>query len=271
MESDLLDRPDIDLLLDALGDPMRRRILGRLAEGPLDVGALAEGMPIGRTAVSMHLRVLKDAGLVADEREGTRRRYHLQADAFRAVRDHLDWYWERSLDAFKIAAETRAKELKMPKLLEDVIVAKEVTVEAPLAVAFEVFIEQTWWPVTTHHIASTPGVATVLEPFVGGRWYERDADGIETDWGVVMAWQPPHRIVLTWQVNAQWGYEVDPLLGSEIEVTFTPQGENSTRVALVHRRLERYGVETERMVSILDAKGGEPLEAYARYIAGRSS
>lgn len=150
---------------------------------------------------------------------------------------------------------------------EEVIVTKSVSVEAPLAVAFSVFVEQRWWPVTTHHIAPTPGVAAVLEPFVGGRWYERDAAGIETDWGVVQVWQPPYRLVVTWQVNPQWTYEADPMQGSEIEVTFTPESAERTRVDLVHRRLERYGDSTEYMVSILDAKGGEPLEAYARYVS----
>jgi len=68
---------DIDPALDALGDPMRRRIVGRLAAGPLDVGGIAAGMPVGRTAVSMHLRVLKAAGLVSDQADGNRRVYHL--------------------------------------------------------------------------------------------------------------------------------------------------------------------------------------------------
>lgn len=153
--------------------------------------------------------------------------------------------------------------------LDEVIVAKEVTVAAPIAVAFDVFVEHAWWPVVTHHIAPTPGVEAVLEPFVGGRWYERDANGVETDWGVVKVWQPPYRLLLTWQVNPQWTYEEDPLLGSEIEVTFTPMDDEHTTVALVHRRLERYGPETGRMVSILEAKGGEPLDAYARYMAAR--
>lgn len=156
-------------------------------------------------------------------------------------------------------------------VVEEVIVAKEVTVEAPLAVAFDVFVEHAWWPVESHHIAPTPGVAAVLEPFIGGRWYERDAGGVETDWGVVKIWQPPYRLLLTWQVNPQWTYEEDPLRGSEIEVTFTPVDANQTRVALVHRRLERYGPETGRMVSILDAKGGEPLAVYARYMAARET
>lgn len=257
---------DLDATLDALGDATRRRIVGKLAARPLDVRTLAEGMPIGRTAVSMHLRVLKDAGLVEDRAVANRRVYHLRPDTLRRVRDHLDWYWDRSLAAYKLAAETRAGEERMATE-QEVVVAKTVHVNAPLATAFDVFVDQGWWPVATHHIAVKPGHRAVLEPFQGGRWYERAEDGTETDWGTVLAWQPPYRLLLTWQVSPNWTCEADPLRGSEIEVTFTPEGPDATRVDLIHRHLERYGAETERMRRILDEKGGEPLLSYARHIA----
>jgi DNA-binding transcriptional ArsR family regulator len=257
---------DIDSALDALGDPMRRRIVGRLAAGPLDVGGIAGGMPIGRTAVSMHLRVLKAAGLVRDEADGNRRVYHLEPEALRRVRDHLDWYWERSLVAYQHAAETAAREQRMTTG-QEIAVAKTVRVNAPLAVAFEVFAGQRWWPVDTHHLAEPAGAEVVLEPFQGGRWYERGADGTETDWGTVLAWQPPYRLLLTWQVSPRWTYEEDPGRGSEIEVTFTPEGPDVTRVDLTHRHLERYGADAGWMRRILDGKGGEPLAAFARHVA----
>jgi DNA-binding transcriptional ArsR family regulator len=260
---------DIDSALDALGDSMRRRIIGRLAAGPLDVGGISAGMPIGRTAVSMQLRVLKAAGLVGDRAVGNRRVYHLEPDAMRRLRDHLDWYWERSLASYQRAAEARAKELSMTAERE-IVVVKTVRVNAPLAVAFEVFIGQQWWPVDTHHLAEPHGSEVVLEPFPGGRWYERAADGTETDWGTVLAWQPPYRLLLTWQVSPRWTFEEDPGRGSQIEVTFTPEGADATRVDLTHRHLERYGPEAERMRRILDGKGGEPLAAFARYIAARA-
>jgi DNA-binding transcriptional ArsR family regulator len=260
---------DIDAALEALGDSMRRRIVGRLAAGPLDVGGLSAGMPIGRTAVSMHLRVLKAAGLVADEAVGNRRVYHLDPEGMGRLRGHLDWYWERSLTAYQRAAETRAKEQKEQQMTAgpEIEVIKTVRVNAPLAIAFDVFIEQQWWPVETHHLAEPPGSEVVLEPFPGGRWYERATDGTETDWGTVLAWQPPYRLLLTWQVSSRWTYEEDPARSSEIEVTFTPVGADATRVELRHRHLERYGPEAERMRRILDGKGGEPLAAYARHIA----
>lgn len=269
---------DIDSALDALGDPMRRRIIGRLAAGPLEVGALAAGMPIGRTAVSMHLRVLKAAGLVDDQAAGNRRVYHLEPEALRQVRDHLDWYWERSLTAYQRAAERAARQRAaqeepggQPMMTEpEIVVAKTVRVNAPLAVAFEVFADQEWWPVDTHHLAHPHGREVVLEPYVGGRWYERAADGTETDWGTVLAWQPPYRLLLTWQVSPSWTYEEDPERGSQIEVTFTPEGPDVTRVDFTHRHLERYGPEAERMRRILDAKGGGPLTAFARHLAPRT-
>jgi NAD(P)-dependent dehydrogenase (short-subunit alcohol dehydrogenase family) len=123
--------------------------------------------------------------------------------------------------------------------------------------------------VDTHHLAEPHGSEVVLEPFPGGRWFERAADGTETDWGTVLAWQPPYRLLLTWQVSARWTFEEDPGRGSQIEVTFTPEGAD-TRVDLTHRHLERYGPEAERMRRILDGKGGEPLAAFARYIAAQA-
>lgn len=225
-------------------------------------------MPVGRSAVSMHLRALKDAGLVADRPVGNRRLYHLRREGLRQLRDHFDWYWERSLSAYGEAAETRAREQNMT-IEQEVIVAKTERVRAPLAVAFEVFIEQKWWPVRTHHLAEPPGREVVLEPFVGGRWYERATDGTETDWGTVLAWQPPYRLLLTWQVSPKWTYEEDPGRASEIEVTFTPEGPHLTRVDFVHRRLERYGRHTKQMRRILEEKGGGPLRAFAKHIAKR--
>lgn len=259
---------DIDWAFDALGDAMRRRIVGRLAAGPLDVGGLAEGMPIGRTAVSMHLRVLKAAGLVGGRAVGNRRVYHLEPDALRRLRDHLDWYWERALGAYQRAAETKAREQMVSA--QEVVVSKTVQVKAPLTVAFEVFVDQAWWPVGTHHVAGAPGSVVMLEPFPGGRWYERAPDGTETEWGTVLVWQPPYRLLLTWQVSPRWTYEPDPARGSQIEVTFTRESPDVTRVELTHRHLERYGRETERMRRILDGKGGEPLIAYAGHVAANA-
>jgi DNA-binding transcriptional ArsR family regulator len=91
--------------IEALGDPTRRAIFERLAERPLAVGELAGELPVSRPAVSQHLKVLKRAGLVTDHPAGTRRIYQLNPEGVGALRDYLDGFWNRSLAAYKRAAE----------------------------------------------------------------------------------------------------------------------------------------------------------------------
>jgi DNA-binding transcriptional ArsR family regulator len=91
--------------LTALGDPTRRAIFERLAAGPQPVGELADGLPVSRPAVSQHLKVLKDAGLVVDRRDGTRRIYQLDPTGIEAVRSYFDTLWQHALAAFKTAVE----------------------------------------------------------------------------------------------------------------------------------------------------------------------
>jgi DNA-binding transcriptional ArsR family regulator len=91
--------------LTALGDPTRRAIFERLAERPRAVGELARELPVSRPAVSQHLKVLKDAGLVVDRAAGTRRIYQLNPDGVGALRAYLDRFWNRSLAAYKAAVE----------------------------------------------------------------------------------------------------------------------------------------------------------------------
>ena len=91
--------------LDALGDPTRRAILGRLKRGPQPVGALAKAFPISRPAISQHLKILKDARLVSDRAKGTRRVYQLDPAGFESVRAYLDQFWTTALDAFKAKAD----------------------------------------------------------------------------------------------------------------------------------------------------------------------
>jgi DNA-binding transcriptional ArsR family regulator len=93
-----------------LGDSTRRAIFERLAEGPCSVGDLAEQLPVTRPAVSQHLRVLKDAGLVFDRPDGTRRLYQLDPEGVGALRAYVDRFWTQSLAAFKAAAEQEPKE-----------------------------------------------------------------------------------------------------------------------------------------------------------------
>jgi len=94
--------------MDALGDPTRRTLLERLRRGPRSVGELAEGLPISRPAVSQHLRVLKEAGLVSDRRYGTRRVYRVDFDGVAELRDYFDSFWTDVLAAFEAAAEAES-------------------------------------------------------------------------------------------------------------------------------------------------------------------
>ena len=104
--------PYVDRALNALGDPTRRLILKRLRGGARSVGEIAEGMDVSRPAVSQHLKVLKEARLVMDRPEGTRRLYAVDPRAIEAVRRWLDGFWDEALVAFKEAAERQAKERK---------------------------------------------------------------------------------------------------------------------------------------------------------------
>jgi DNA-binding transcriptional ArsR family regulator len=97
--------------LTALGDPTRRAIFEQLADRPRAVGELAREFPVSRPAVSQHLKVLKDAGLVIDRPVGTRRIYQLDLDGVGALRAYLDQFWNRSLAAFKAAAEPQDEEV----------------------------------------------------------------------------------------------------------------------------------------------------------------
>ncbi len=114
------------------------------------------------------------------------------------------------------------------------------TVDLPQADAFAFFTGSMtrWWP-AEYHIGAADMTETIVEPREGGRWYERGSDGTECDWGRVLTWDPPQRLVVTWQINGSWQFDDDPDHASEIEITFTPDGPHRTVVELEHRHLER--------------------------------
>ena len=101
-----------DRALTALADPTRRRVFERLKAGPKAVGAIARGMPVSRPAVSQHLKVLKEAGLVTDRPEGTRRVYYVDPDGLGALRAWLDQFWDQALAQFQAVAEAEAESRK---------------------------------------------------------------------------------------------------------------------------------------------------------------
>jgi DNA-binding transcriptional ArsR family regulator len=98
--------------LQALGDPTRRSVLEQLREGPRAVGEIAAQLPVSRPAVSQHLRVLKEAGLVTERQDGTRRLYRVDPDGLAALREYLESFWEEALASFKAAAEAEERRKK---------------------------------------------------------------------------------------------------------------------------------------------------------------
>jgi uncharacterized protein YndB with AHSA1/START domain len=145
----------------------------------------------------------------------------------------------------------------------------KVTVGVPVERAFRVFTDSftTWWP-PDYHIGGAAMAEAILEPREGGRWYERGVDGTECDWGRVLAWEPPHRLVVTWQVNGHWQFDADPAHASEIEVRFTAAGPEQTTVELEHRLLDRL-VDGQALRDGISGGGGWSaiLELFAKAAA----
>ena len=136
-------------------------------------------------------------------------------------------------------------------------VRKTIRVRADVAHAFDVFTMgiDRWWP-RSHHIGQSPMTRIIVEPRAGGRCYSEQEDGTECDWGSVLVWEPPHRVVLAWQITTEWRFEPELARSSEVEVRFTPEADGTTRVDLEHRHLERHGAGAETMRAGVDASGG---------------
>lgn len=157
----------------------------------------------------------------------------------------------------------------MTRQATDRAVRKTIVVAASRERAFEVFTAQmgSWWPLASKSIGSSPAQTAVLEPHAGGRWFERAADGSECEWGQVIACDPPGRLVLNWQIGADWRY--DPAINSEVEIRFIAEDDARTRVELEHRGLETYGDAAEQMQQIFDSPDGwtSILDDYARAVS----
>jgi uncharacterized protein YndB with AHSA1/START domain len=135
-------------------------------------------------------------------------------------------------------------------------IVRTVEVKAPPARAFELFATRMgqWWP-RGRTVGAAPHVDIIVEPEAGGRWYERDAEGRETPWGKVLAWDPPGRLLLGWQLDSRFAF--DPDFVTEVELTFTPIAGGGTRVTLEHRDLERFGADAAGHAEKLG--GGWPI------------
>jgi uncharacterized protein YndB with AHSA1/START domain len=132
-------------------------------------------------------------------------------------------------------------------------VTATTTVGVPIERAFTVFTEAigTWWH-ADHHIIEAPLDHMVFEPFVGGNVYDVGTDGSECRWSRVLAYEPPDRVVFSWDINTEWKVETDPARCSEVEVSFTAEGPSTTRVVLEHKHLDRHG---ETWESLLEGLG----------------
>jgi uncharacterized protein YndB with AHSA1/START domain len=139
-------------------------------------------------------------------------------------------------------------------------VRKEIVVNAPVEHAFRVFTERfDEVKPREHNLMGAPIVESVFEPKIGGRLYDRGADGAICQFGRVLACEPPKRLVFTWDISPRWQVETDPARCSEVEVLFLAEGETRTRVVLEHRHLERHGEGWEGLAGAIDSGGGWPL------------
>jgi uncharacterized protein YndB with AHSA1/START domain len=148
----------------------------------------------------------------------------------------------------------------------DTAARTSVVVEAPRERAFRVFTTElgSWWP-EGHHILEGELAETVFEPHVGGAILDRGVDGAECRWATVLAYEPPDRVVFSWNINPQWTLEADPDRASEVEVRFTAETPQRTRVELEHRHLDRHGEGWEGMQAAVGAPDGwtAVLQRYA--------
>jgi uncharacterized protein YndB with AHSA1/START domain len=154
---------------------------------------------------------------------------------------------------------------------EQTRVRKEVVVDVPAERAFRVFTEQfDRVKPRDHTLLTSPIAQTVFETHVGGHVYDRGEDGSECRWARVLAFDPPERFVISWDIGPDWQLETDPARTSEVEVRFVPEGPARTRVELEHRHLDRHG---EGWQSLRDGVGDEAgwplyLQRYADLVAG---
>ena len=152
---------------------------------------------------------------------------------------------------------------------EPTAIHTQIVVDAPIERAFAVFTEDigSWWP-KEHHMLQGQESHMVLEPKKGGRIYEIAADGSECKWSHVSVWEPPERVVFTWELSPQWSVETDVARASEVEVRFTAEAAGRTRVDIDHHDLDRHGEGWEGLRDAIGSPQGWPLElgAFARLL-----
>jgi uncharacterized protein YndB with AHSA1/START domain len=151
---------------------------------------------------------------------------------------------------------------------ESTALRTSAVVEAPIERAFRVFTEgiNSWWN-PEHHLLADRFDHMVFEPRAGGHIYDVGTDGSECRWARVLAFEPPHRLVFSWDISLRWEVETDPAKTSEVEVRFTAEGPQRTRVELEHRNIERHGEGWESMRAAVGSPNGWSLTRYAEVAA----
>lgn len=139
-------------------------------------------------------------------------------------------------------------------------VTSSVEVAAPIERVFDAFVNRmdAWWP-REHVLHDSPYETAQIEPFVGGRWFTRHADGVETTVGKVEQWDPPRRVAVSWMINLEWACEPDESKASLVTATFSPVDGNRTLVELVHDRFEAHGDGHESMARSVAGEQGWPM------------
>lgn len=139
-------------------------------------------------------------------------------------------------------------------------VSRSVVVNAPIERAFKVFTADFGaFKPPEHNLMGAEIAETVFEPRVGGSVYDRAVDGSECHWARVLAYEPPHRVVISWDISPRWQLETDQDKTSEVEVRFIPEGAARTRVELEHRKLDRHGEDWQALREGVGGDQGWPL------------
>lgn len=146
------------------------------------------------------------------------------------------------------------------------VVRRDIVVDAPIEKAFAVFTERFGdFKPKEHNLLGTPIAETVFEPQAGGHIFDRGTDGSECRWARVLVYEPPHRVVFSWDIGPTWQVETEPDNTSEVEVRFIAEGPQRTRVELEHRNIDRHGPGWEAVSDGVGHDAGWPLylERYA--------
>lgn len=254
--------------IEAFSDPTRRQLLERLRAGSCSVSELVDAVRVSQSAVSQHLRILLAARLVQVRRQGQQRIYSLDPAGLAELRAYLERFWDRVAEAYQDAAayiddEERVMNEQTPAQETILPITKSFGVKLSQSAAFHLFTADIarWWPLKSHSVFGDEAISCVVEPHAGGRIYEIHADGRQSEWGQVLAWDPPRRLACSWYPGR------DSATAQELEVTFAAE-DGGTRVTLAHSGWESLGERGPAARNDYDHGWDGVLQAYIN-LAGR--